>query len=389
MKNNFESSPLKKFKAFVNNLQSRTQESKYRNKSIDIGYDKNFGINIYIDGVNIAIDHLNPNADIIFVSHAHMDHIPNIPEEISKDLENKESQPKYLCSKITKEIAKVRSRGKFNLPESSWLLGRDKNYPQSVDYNGISLTLLENGHTYGSLSLFIEGSEKILYTSDFITEDRALLNGQRVIKGLKPIKCDRLIMECTFGAPNFIFPRSQEIQKDLNEHIEKEISKGHPVILLGYAFGKSQIILNTLSSSHRILLDKNIAKLTKILENQGIIFNKWEPYRNYNKKQLINFNDYILLIPPYYMFNDPYKSLITTGAKIIYLSGKVLNESFRREFPADKYIPFSDHCDFNELEKFVENCNPEKIYLEHGKIEEFSYFLYRQQYVNTEIFALN
>jgi putative mRNA 3-end processing factor len=375
MKDNFQSNPLKEFRTFINNSMSRIKESKHKKENIDINYNNNFGLNIYIDGINIAIDHWNPNADIIFVSHAHMDHIPFIPEKNLKDLENNQSHIKFICSKITKEIAEVRSRGNFNFPENSWLLGKDKNYPQSIDYNGVSLSLLENGHTYGSLSLLIEGSERILYTSDFITKDRLLFNGQHVIKGLIPINCERLIMECTFGAPNYIFPSFQEIRNDLNKFIEKEISEGHPIIILGYAFGKSQITLNILDTSHRIILDKNIAKLTKILENEGIKTNKWEPYGNFNKNQLIRLNDYILLIPPYYIFREPYKSLINAGAKVVYLSGKVLNESSRREFPADKYIPFSDHCDFNDLIEFINKCNPTKIYLGHGKIEEFSYYL--------------
>jgi len=388
MKDNFQSNPLKEFRTFINNSKNKIKESKHKKENIDINYNNICGLNIYIDGINIAIDQWNPNADIIFVSHAHMDHIPFIPEKSLKDLENKQSHIKFICSKITKEIAKVRSNGNFNFPENSWLLGKDKNYPQSIDYNGVSLSLLENGHTYGSLSLFVEGYERILYTSDFITKDRPLFNGQQVIKGLKPINCDRLIMECTFGAPNFIFPSFQEIRKDLNKFIEKEISKGHPVIILGYAFGKSQITLNILDSSHRIILDKNIAQLTDILENEGIKTSKWEPYGNYNKKQLIRLNDYILLIPPYYIFREPYKSLINAGAKVVYLSGKVLNEFSRREFPADEYIPFSDHCDFNDLIEFVNKCNPTKIYLEHGKIEEFSYFL-SKQYINKEILSFN
>jgi len=388
MKDKFQSNPLKEFRTFINNSMNKIKESKCKNENIDISYNKLFGLNIYIDGINIAIDHWNPNADIIFVSHAHMDHIPFIPEKNLKDLENKQSHIKFICSKITKEIAKVRSKGNFNFPENSWLLGKDKNYSQSIDYNGVSLSLLENGHTYGSLSLLIGGSEKILYTSDFITKDRLLFNGQQVIKGLKPINCDRLIMECTFGAPNFIFPSFQEIRKDLNKFIENEISEGHPVIILGYTFGKSQITLNILDSSHRIILDKNIAQLTEILENEGIKTTKWEPYGNFNKKQLIRLNDYILLIPPYYVFREPYKSLINAGAKVVYLSGKVLKESSRREFPADKYIPFSDHCDFNDLIEFVNKCNPTKIYLEHGKIEEFSYFL-SKQYINKEILSFN
>lgn len=324
--------------------------------------------------MTIAIDRWNPNADIIFVSHAHMDHLPNmLPYALEKTTMFK--QPKqFICSKITKEIFEARTSGKFSFPKSMWLLGKDASLSQSVEYNGIKLTLLENGHAYGSTSLFVEGSETIFHTSDFITEDRKPLNGQE-IRGLKPIKCDCLIMECTFGAPKFIFPSFDNIQNDIKDYVQKQIDEGHPVILLGYAFGKSQLLLNMIDTSFEVLLDKSIAKNTKILENNRIKFREWVPYDKYNKKRLKDLHDYVLIIPPNAMFEEPYNYLIKEGAKVVSFSGKVLSESYRKEFPADKYITLSDHCDFKELIDFVQKCDPIEVYLDHGKIEEFSFFL--------------
>jgi len=175
---------------------------------------------------------------------------------------------------------------------------------------------------------------------------------------------------------NFTF---REIVNDLSNYIHTQISEGNPVILLSYEFGKSQNILKILRISNRILLNANIAKLTRILEENGIEFPEWEPYGKYNKNQLKKLNDYILLTPPYSIFKEPYKSLIATGAKVVSLSGKVLEDIYRKEIKADYYIPLSDHCDFNTLCNFVKKCNPNNIYLEHGKICEFSYFLLKTE----------
>jgi hypothetical protein len=182
-------------------------------------------------------------------------------------------------------------------------------------------------------------------------------------------------MECTFGAPKFIFPSFDNIQNDVNDYVQNQINEGHPVILLGYAFGKSQLLLNMIDTSFEVLLDKSIAKNTKILENNRIKFREWVPYDKYNKKRLKDLHDYVLIIPPNAMFEEPYNYLIKEGAKVVSFSGKVLSESYRKEFPADKYITLSDHCDFRELIDFVQKCDPIEIYLDHGKIEEFSFFL--------------
>jgi putative mRNA 3-end processing factor len=332
-----------------------------------------------IDGVKIAIDSWITDADLCYISHAHMDHIPNLPKRAQKRMKEGKSSTQFLCSKITKEIAEARTYRNFTFNEENWLLGQDLKKEDSIKYKDLSLTLIPNGHTYGSMSLLIEGTEKILYTSDFITEDRIFPGSKTNLTALKPIKCDRLIAECTFGAPKFIFPSFHETVKKLNDYIQSQINDGTPIILLGYAFGKSQVILNTLSQMNRIILQKDIAKNTAILEKNGINFNPWEPYGNYNMNRLIKLRDYILIIPPYFMFLEPYKNLIKTGAKVILLSGKVLNELYRKEFNADKYLPFSDHCDLNSLIRFFENCDFKYIYLEHGKIEIIIYILLQKK----------
>ncbi|MHA1439581.1 MAG: hypothetical protein ACTSPD_18580 [Promethearchaeota archaeon] len=390
MKPNIKANPIKEFKEFIKHLDLCKKNSigNNKNKNIDIGCDKKYGKYINIDGILIAVDCWNPNADIIFISHAHMDHIPNFPKNILKDENAQYSFPFFLCSEITKEISKIRTYGKFDFPESNWLLGKEQKFPQSIDYNGIKLTLILNGHTYGSTSLLIEGTKKIFVTSDFITSDRLFNDNRTPLFGLKPIKCDTLIVECTFGAPFFRFPPFLELKTRLNDYIQKQFLKGNPVILLGYIFGKSQILLNCLESFETIILDAKVAKLTKILEERGYKFSEWEPYGNYNKNILKEKKNYILIIPPNAMFNEPYKTLINYGAKVVYSSGKTISEKYRSKTPANLYLPLSDHCDHFNLIEFAKKCEPKKVYLEHGRIEEFSYFLKFNKYYCIDSFFL-
>ncbi len=385
----YNAKELKNLKDFKEQLKKikNSKKNASEDRNIVIKNDPIFGKYIKIDGTTIAIDHWNPKADIIYISHGHMDHIPNIPKKALNNLFEEKIKTNFICSKITKNIAKFRTYNKCDFPCSMWLLGEDLSKRNSIEYNGIKISLIENGHTYGSTSLLIEGSKTILYTSDFITRDREFLNGNEKICGLRPIKCDILIMECTFGSPKYVFPPFLDIQKDMNDYINRQISENHPIILLAYSFGKSQIILNMLDTPNKILLENNIAKTTEILEQNGIKFSNWESYGNYNKRQLMNLNDYICIIPPFSMFNEPFKSLISNGAKVVLFSGKVLNDSYRSEFPVDKYIPYSDHCDFNSLYNFIKKCGPKNIYLEHGFTELFSYFLSKNQ-EDSRIFTL-
>jgi Cft2 family RNA processing exonuclease len=379
---NIKEDPFLLLKNLVNQEKKKIlnfEQIRKSQENIVIDSHPKYGKFIKLDDIIVAIDHWNPEADVIYISHAHMDHIPVFNKKIREKLKNENIRKWFLCSKISKEIAEERTRNHFTFPKSMWLLGEKLDKRNEIEIKGIRFKLIENGHTYGSTSLLLEGSERILYTSDFITQTRNFSNNT-ILKGLDVVECDRLITECTFGHPRFKFPSFLKIQTDVNNYISSELAQGNPVILLGYAFGKSQYLLNMLNLEKldtKILLDRNIAKLTKILESNGIRFNEWEPYGNYNKTQLKKDRNYVLIIPNYSMFREPYKTLISHGAKLASFSGKVLMESFREKFPSDKYIAYSDHCDYNDLLYFIDRINSQDIFLEHGEIHRFFYKLHK------------
>ncbi|MGV9172818.1 MAG: hypothetical protein ACOC35_09655 [Promethearchaeia archaeon] len=372
---------LSELEKYFGNLKKKGKEKEllYSSENLKIGQSKRYGKYIHIDGLRLAIDHWNPEADIIFITHAHMDHIPVIPDEVQKKIRNGSCDIKFLCSKITKEVAEARTRGKFHIPDNLWLLSEQHvKYRQAqhiFTIKNVTLKLLNSGHTYGANGLFIKGSESIYYTGDFIAQDRIFSwtsNEKKIMKGLKPLNCDHLIMECTFGAPRFQFPDLNTIKKQTRHFIDSNLKAGKPTILLAYTFGKGQHLLQLLEGFKRVLLHRNMANLVEILETNGIDFPNWEPYGNYNKNKLQKLNDYILLVPPYAMFKEPYKTLIANGARTAIFSGKVLQKRFQEKFLADEYFKFSDHCDFQQLFNFVQKCQAENIYLDHGKKNEFS-----------------
>ena len=349
----------------------------------------NNGVLIFIDGIKIGIDHWDDNCDVLFISHAHMDHIPYIPNSIIKKVlfdEGSVNFPMMICSDITREIAKLRTKEKFLFPESSWLLGYDLNHQSSIEFKGIKFTILENGHTFGSSSLLIEGSETILYSSEFIIEDRLFKKGD-LIKSLKPRRCDHLILDCTFCSPYFDFPSFKDIEYGTNEYIKEQFNEGNPLIFFGYTFGKSQIIMKMLECDSVIYLDKEIGKITEILERFGINFPKWRSFNRNFQKKLKDNELFIIISPPNNLFKDTYRQLINNGAKTAIFSGKVLDASFRTHFNVDNYFPLSDHSDFKSTLNFIDKCNPNNIYLEYGQIENFSYFL-SKKYHNKSILTI-
>lgn len=384
---NIKNDPFKDLKNIITEIQQMKEKTR-KSRDVVVRTHPRFGKYIKIDGVLIAIDHWNPEADIVYISHAHMDHIPNIPKKVFRKIREGIFKTNFICSKITKEISELRLRRDLPIHEENWILGKNLNKKSGTDFKGVRLKLIKNGHTYGSTSLLIEGSKKILYTSDFIVKRKTFSGNKTGLKGLTPIKCDILITECTYGAPKYVFPKFEKIKSDINNYIYTQLSKNCPVILLGYGFGKSQVLLNMIEQNKKVLLERGIVKITKLLERNEIKFSEWEPYGNYNKNKLSKLRDYILIIPPYFMFQEPYKTLIKNGAKVVHCTGKVMNKSERKKFPSDMYVPYSDHCNFIQLNKFIEKCKSDKIYLEHGLIKSF-YYKFSRFFENSNLFHLN
>ena len=154
---------------------------------------------VYLDPKKIQ------NEGVHFVSHAHIDHLPNGGDGT------------ILSSTETNKIADLRG---FTL----------KNSVSTLEH----FTLVDSGHIFGSKGLLFDD---IFYTGDISLRDRGFL------KGAKIPKCKILITESTFGLTEFIFPKLEEIKKQVNELISELYGKGIPIILMGYQLGKAIIPL--------------------------------------------------------------------------------------------------------------------------------------------------
>ncbi|MHA1272923.1 MAG: hypothetical protein ACTSQS_05755, partial [Promethearchaeota archaeon] len=348
---------------------------KNKNANIIIGNTKNNGLFIKVKNTFIALDCWIPKAELIFISHAHMDHIPRVPLEILEKIRMNKIDVKFICTKISKDIAELRTNNQLIIPEHAWLMGKTPQLPQSMEYKGMKFTIFDNGHAPGSIGLMIEAEEKILYTGDFITEKRCSSEKVVCIRGFNPILCDYLITECTYGDPSISFPSVAELRKFLNKIVQENLDLGKLIIIPCTIFGKAQVIHEMLQCEEEIILDRDIAAIARILEKNGRALPNWAPYKHYGKRKLKEERNHVLIIPPHAINKSPYNELATPESLIIVPSGRVLFESYRKENPADIYLPLSDHADFKGIITSILESNPKELYLEHGEIEKISHAL--------------
>jgi putative mRNA 3-end processing factor len=277
----------------------------------------------------ISLDCSTPDSDFNFLSHSHSDHLFRTSKNV-------------IASDETIELAKIR--------------GFDYNRLINIPKN---ISLMDSGHMIGSKSLYLqEKDESLLFTGDFSTASRAF------IKGLKVKECSNLIIESTFGKPEFIFPDASKEVKRAKDFIEDNIKKNYLTVLMGYPLGKMQEIMHYFKEYFGILhpeiarykeaLDKfGLCQCSNCLNNPDILFSP-----SLNSK-----NEYF----------DKFKK--SRGLKFAVFSGWNLNPYYKKRFGADEGFTLSDHADFKELLDTVKKSGAKNVYVHHGYSKEFREFL--------------
>lgn len=270
-----------------------------------------------------------------FVSHAHADHLPNRKEGL------------ILTTRETREIATLRGNELTN-------------HVESLD----DFEMLDSGHILGSRGLLFDD---IFYTGDICTRDRAFLCGAKVPK------CKTLITECTFGRPEFVFPKVDEMQKMVNGIISELYHKGKPVLLLGYQLGKAQTLSYMFGHWEPLYYHDSVKEMNDLHRRLGIPLKEGLGHSEAESRGLLDKKPWIMVCPMMSENNPFIKQMKSRyDAVTVGFSGWAKSPHMAYGRKNDYSIPLSDHCDFEELVEMVRKTGAEKIYTVHGFVEEFA-----------------
>ena len=294
------------------------------------------GILYEVDDKRVCLDPKNGDINgINFVSHAHSDHLPS------------KNGGTILSSIETSEIANLRG---FKM----------KNHVESLD----NFSLIDSGHILGSKGLLFDD---VFYTGDLCTRDRGFL------KGAKIPKCKTLITECTFGLPEFVFPKLEDTLKQVNELISELYGRGVPVILMGYQLGKAQSITQFFGHWGPLYLHDSVKEMNALHQKFGVSLNDGMGHTEAEKMGLLEKKPWIMvapMLPSKNKFVQDMKSKY--GAVTIGFSGWAQSTKYSFGRRTDYSIPISDHCDYNELIDMVVQSKAERVYTIHGFVDEFA-----------------
>lgn len=302
---------------------------------------------IKIPPINLWLDARRAQ-DIGFISHAHSDHISR--------------HQRTLCSYPTARILNNRRLRPLTIHQTSNLNQETPgfyslSYAHPHSLNGATLTLYPAGHILGSAQILIEKKgRRILYSGDFSLEANPAAEKTEVPP------CDILIMECTYGDPQYLFPPRKQIAQQLVELVTKTLSAGYTPVVFAYTLGKSQEAIKILGDAGIFTATTpTVFALCEIYRECGLELKNYEEYR---RERLPG---KVLVLPPHSRRYDWYKAIRRT--RTFFLSGWAQRAGAERMFGVDVALPLSDHADYQQLFTYIELAKPMRIYTLHGPAE--------------------
>lgn len=310
-------------------------------RSIEFGVDPvsvvlRDGIRISLeDGRSVVADASQPDGDSNLLSHAHGDHLYSTPPA------------QIVASELTLDLATVRRDG-MSRPE--------RVQPPDIE-------VLEAGHVPGSSAFLIDREKRYLYTGDLSTRDRFGMSG------FEPVDADVLIIESTYGKPTYRFPEQAAVEAEILDWLEE--TAGDPVILMGYALGRAQelIQLAERAGRDRIFVTEAIEALNEPIQASGVAEFRTD---RYDRSVDLEPGDALVLPSQTNSLGFVEQIRSESGALKAGFSGWAIEDSYRFVRDVDVAFPLSDHCDFDELLAVVSAVDPDQVYTVHGFVDEFA-----------------
>jgi len=234
------------------------------------------------------------------------------------------------------------------------------------ELRGARFTLLPAGHVRGSAQLHLETEDgSLLYTGDF--KLRPGLSSE----GIEWRGAETLIMETTFGKPQYIFPPTEQVLSDVIAFCRDALDNGSVPVLLGYSLGKAQEILCAVAAAGlRPMLHGAVAKMTRIYSQ---LIPGFPDFADYKASEVAG---HVLICPPSVRGSAMVQNI--TRRRVAVLTGWALDPSAVHRYRVDAAFPLSDHAGYDELLQYIDLVRPKRVLTLHGYASEFARDLRRR-----------
>lgn len=243
-------------------------------------------------------------------------------------------------------------------------------YGEAVNLPGnVKLWLAPAGHILGSAQAVLEhNNQRVVISGDYKR------HADPTCKPFEVVKTDVFVTEATFALPVFSHPPLENEISKLMRSMELFPQRAHLVGV--YSLGKCQrvmLALRTAGYAHPFYLHGALIKLTELYEQFGYDFGEWVPVSELKGSAKEVMRGRIVLAPPSSLADRWSRSLpdmLPTMA-----SGWMQIRARARQRRAEMALIVSDHADWDDLLRTLEETEASDVWITHGRVEALEYAL--------------
>ncbi len=292
---------------------------------------------LYVEALDLWIDSMR-SQQRCYVSHGHSDHA--------------REHRTIVATPNTARICRARfARREPQVPVAF----EEHDFNDAWDEREHRLTLFPAGHVLGSAQLLIEGEAgRFVYTGDFKLRESFTVERPEVKQ------CDVVLMECTYGRPQFVFPPRDEVAGQMIDFARSALEGDAVPVFFAYSLGKAQEAMAILGRGGLPLtVHGTVDTVTRVYAECGI---ELPPYARYDAE---TFDPRTVLIWPPGGKALP-KALRNKPVRTAVLTGWSLDRGALFRYGTERGFALSDHADYPALLNYVERAQPRKVLLNHG-----------------------
>jgi putative mRNA 3-end processing factor len=309
---------------------------------------------LYCPAGDFHIDPWRPVARAV-ITHAHADHA-------------RTGHGHYLAAQDARHVLRARL-GDIALQTAA--------YGETVEMNGVRVSLHPAGHVLGSAQVRIEHGGRVWVVSgDYKTGPDA------TCAAFEPVRCDVFITESTFGLPVYRWPADAAVFGAINDWWAANAAAGRASVLYCYAFGKAQRILASVDAGiGPIVVHGAVEPLNAAYRATGVTLPATLRVSEVDDKTL--YRRALVLAPPS-AAGTPWLKRFGEHADG-FASGWMQLRGARRRRALDRGFVLSDHADWPGLQQAIAASGAQRVIVTHGQVPVMVRWL-REQGLQAEAF---
>lgn len=230
-------------------------------------------------------------------------------------------------------------------------------YGESLDVNGVKVSLHPAGHIRGSAQVRVEhGGEVWVISGDY------KLDADPTCTPFEPVRCHTFVTESTFGLPIYRWPSTTDVFATINAWWRANQEAGKASLLFGYALGKAQRLLAGLDPAiGPIFTHGAVERLNRDYRDDGVTL----PKTTYaGLAQDTDWSRAMIVAPPSAHASPWTRRFGTLSTGLA--SGWMRIRGTRRRQAIDRGFVLSDHADWPGLQQAITATGAERVWVTHG-----------------------